>query len=83
MWYRVRVPYTNLLAGQKIAVPRANDIDVDGAGRLYVASWKNGRFKYDGEDIGYVAMISPPDWKASSVPKFDQMNGDELVGLLR
>ncbi|MFT4586053.1 MAG: putative membrane-bound dehydrogenase-like protein [Limisphaerales bacterium] len=42
-----------------IGVPRPNDIDNDAQGRLYVASWKDGRFKYDGENIGFVAMVEP------------------------
>ena len=37
-----------------IDVPRGTDIDVDGAGRLYVASWANGSFSYTDPNVGYV-----------------------------
>ncbi|MDA1015258.1 MAG: discoidin domain-containing protein, partial [Planctomycetota bacterium] len=31
-----------------LKIPRPTDIDVDGSGRMYVSSWKNGKFAYSG-----------------------------------
>ena len=42
-----------------LKVPRVTDICADGSGRMYVSSWKNGRFGYDGPNVGFVAMVSP------------------------
>ncbi len=57
-----------------IAVPRVNDIDVDGAGRLFVTS---------GASNGYVAMVTPPKWKSRKVPEFSQLKISGLIDLLR
>ncbi|MFT5495845.1 MAG: putative heme-binding domain-containing protein [Kiritimatiellia bacterium] len=44
------------------SVERITDGDVDGSERLYLASWRGGKFKYDGEEIGYVAIAKPKGW---------------------
>ena len=41
-----------------ITVPRPNDITVDGSGRMYVASWSGGQFRYAGEQVGYLARVT-------------------------
>jgi putative heme-binding domain-containing protein len=41
-----------------LAVPRPNDIAVDGSSRLYVASWAGGQFRYAGENVGYIARLT-------------------------
>ena len=40
-----------------LRIPRPTDIDADASGRLYVSSWKNGKFNYDGPNVGFVAQI--------------------------
>jgi putative heme-binding domain-containing protein len=62
-------------AGQEVflEIPRPTDMDVDGQGRLYVSSWRDGGFNYSGPNVGYVAQVralsSPleqfPDLKAA------------------
>ena len=37
---------------------------IDGASRLYVASWKGGQYRYGGEQIGYIARLTYPGAKA-------------------
>ena len=66
-----------------IAIPRPTSMDVDGWGRLYVASWKGGGFSYNGENVGYVALLTPPNGKKQTVPEFGQLRNSELVDLLK
>ncbi|MEA2711544.1 MAG: hypothetical protein QOF78_4145 [Phycisphaerales bacterium] len=40
-------------------VPRGIDIDVDGVGRLYVASWAGGGFSYTDPNVGYILRLTP------------------------
>jgi putative heme-binding domain-containing protein len=60
-----------------IELPRPTDMDVDGAGNLFVSSWINATFTYAGPNVGYVARLtkkgrSPtpfPNLKTADVPK--------------
>ncbi|MFD2256966.1 heme-binding domain-containing protein [Luteolibacter algae] len=59
---------------------RAIDIDVDGSSRLYVADWRNGRFRYEPElEIGMVQQILPPDWKERKFPDLKAMDDSSLA----
>ena len=53
-------------AGQEVflGLPRPTDFVLDGASRLYVASWKGGQYRYGGEQIGYIARLTYPGAKA-------------------
>ena len=42
-----------------IKLPRPTDMDVDGSGRLYVTSWKNGKFNFSGPNVGFVTQVTP------------------------
>jgi putative heme-binding domain-containing protein len=66
-----------------ITIPRPTDIDADASGRLYVSSWKNGQFNYDGPNIGFVAMVTPIDFVPHPVPEVANLGEMELVDLLR
>jgi putative heme-binding domain-containing protein len=66
-----------------ITIPRPTDIDADASGRLYVSSWKNGQFNYDGPNIGFVAMITPIDFVPHPVPEVADLEEAALVQLLR
>jgi len=66
-----------------ITIPRPTDIDADASGRLYVSSWKNGQFNYDGPNIGFVAMVTPIDFVPHPVPEVADLSEAELVDLLR
>ncbi len=66
-----------------LKLPRPTDIDVDASGRMFVSSWKNGKFNYDGPNIGFVAMIMPIDFVPQPVPPAGQLQMDQLLELLR
>ena len=65
-----------------LQLPRPTDIDVDGSGRMYVSSWKNGRFGYDGPDIGFVAQVKPQNFTPKPIPHLPNVVEKELVQLL-
>jgi putative membrane-bound dehydrogenase-like protein len=65
-----------------LKIPRPTDIDVDGSGRMYVSSWKNGKFAYDGPNVGFVAQITPIDFTPKPFPQLDKLNEKQLVELL-
>jgi len=62
-----------------VSIPRPTDMDVDANGRLYIASWKDGKFKYKGEDVGFVARLTPKDFAPSPTPDVTQRQDDELL----
>ncbi|MCP4852951.1 MAG: c-type cytochrome [Fuerstiella sp.] len=66
-----------------LKIPRPTDIDVDASGRMYVSSWKNGKFAYDGPDVGFVAQITPADFVPKPVPDVQQLEDAPLVDLLQ
>ena len=42
-----------------MTMPRATDLEVDGAGRLYAASWEGAMYTYAGPNVGYVIRLAP------------------------
>lgn len=66
-----------------IRIPRPTDIDVDGSGRMYVSSWKDGRFSYQGEYVGFVAQIVPDGIGLASVPDAGTLDSKQLIQQLR
>ena len=62
-----------------ITVPRPTDIDVDGMGRLYVASWRNGSFTYSGDNVGFVARVVPKDHKPEPFPNLGKASEANLL----
>ncbi len=65
-----------------LKLPRPTDIDADASGRLYVSSWKNGKFGYDGPNIGFVAQVTPANFLPKPVPDVKALDGSNLVDLL-
>ncbi len=63
-----------------LKLQRPTDIDVDGSGRMYVSSWKNGKFDYSGPDVGYVAQVTPIDFLPKPFPDLASATDAELVG---
>ncbi|MCB1234108.1 MAG: discoidin domain-containing protein [Verrucomicrobiae bacterium] len=51
-----------------IAIPLPVDLDLDGTGRIYVASWRPGESSDPAEGAGFVASILPPGWKSGAPP---------------
>jgi putative heme-binding domain-containing protein len=62
-----------------IKIPRPTDIDVDGSGRMYVSSWKNGKFAYDGPNVGFVAQLTPIDFTPKPFPNLNEADPDDLL----
>lgn len=59
---------------------RATDIDVDGSSRLYLADWRNGKFKYDpNQKVGMVQRVLPPNWKFREFPNIKKMSDTDLA----
>ncbi|MEW4487459.1 discoidin domain-containing protein [Thalassoglobus sp. JC818] len=66
-----------------LRIPRPTDIDIDAAGRMYVSSWKNGNFAYDGPDVGFVAQIVPDGLTPAALPDLKKLDDTVLVSQLR
>ena len=71
-------------AGQDVflGLPRPTDLTIDGASRLYAASWKGGQYRYGGEQIGYIARLTYPGATASQVPDIKSASDARLVELV-
>lgn len=65
-----------------VKIPRPTDIDVDGGGRMYVSSWKDGKFSYSGPNVGFVAQITPAGFTPKPFPYLDRASDAELVAYL-
>ena len=62
-----------------MTLTRATDLDVDGEGHLYAASWDGGNFTYNGPNVGYVLQLTPKEAKAVAAPDFKKMSETQLV----
>ena len=62
-----------------LKLPRPTDMDVDGSGRMYVASWKNGKFAYEGPDVGFVAQVVPAGFVPKPFPFMAEETDAQLV----
>jgi putative membrane-bound dehydrogenase-like protein len=64
-------------------MPRATGMDIDGSGRLYVASWRGGSaVGFEGPNIGFIARVTPKNHKPTPVPDFAKADRAGLIGLL-
>jgi putative heme-binding domain-containing protein len=66
-------------ADNSFRFPRPTDIDVDGSGRLYISSWKDGSFNFSTPDVGFIARMTPKDWKYKAFPDLKKMNVSQLL----
>jgi putative membrane-bound dehydrogenase-like protein len=63
--------------------PRPTGIDMDGSGRLYVASWRGGEAStYVGPNVGFVARITPKGLKPAPAPNLKDVDLAELLRYL-
>ena len=62
-----------------LKLPRPTDLDVDGSGRMYVASWKNGKFAYEGPDVGFVAQVVPTGFVPKPFPFMTEQTDEQLL----
>jgi putative heme-binding domain-containing protein len=68
-------------AGTKkfMGMNRPTDLEVDGMGRLYVASWEGATFTYNGPNAGYIIRLAPKGYKAPAAPNFKSLSASQLV----
>src|SRR5262249_23481892 len=63
--------------------PRPTGIDMDGSGRLYVASWRGGEAStYVGPNVGFIARIAPHGLKSTAFPNLREADLGKLMGLM-
>ncbi len=63
-------------------LPRVTDLDVDAQSRLYIASWREGRYNFSGPDVGFITRFTPKDHQPVPLPDFAKATGAGLVQLL-
>jgi putative membrane-bound dehydrogenase-like protein len=62
-----------------MTMPRATGMDVDGSGRMYVASWLGGEASvYVGTNVGFVARVTPPEFQSITFPDLTGATLEEL-----
>lgn len=62
-----------------LKMTRPTDVDADGMGHLFAASWRGAQFKWDGPDVGYIVRVSPKGAKSEPLPNFEKMTDVELI----
>jgi len=62
-----------------VEMPRPTDMDVDGSGRIYLSSWKDGGFTFSGANVGYVVRVTPPGYEPKAFPDLKKASHEELV----
>jgi glucose/arabinose dehydrogenase len=65
-----------------MGLPKAIDMDADGVGHLYAASWVNGGFSFNGPNVGYVVRLTPKDHKPATFPDLNKSTDEQLVGFI-
>ena len=65
-----------------VRAPRVTDLDVDANSHLYVASWRGATFTFTGEDVGFLARVSPKGYQPEPLPNFTKLESSALVKLL-
>jgi putative membrane-bound dehydrogenase-like protein len=65
-----------------LEIPRPTDMDVDGQGRIYVSSWRDGGFNYSKPDVGYVIRVVARDAKPEKVPDIKNASDYQLIDYL-
>jgi putative membrane-bound dehydrogenase-like protein len=63
--------------------PRPTGIDMDGSGRLYVASWRGGEAStYVGPNVGFIARVTPRGLQAVPSPNLKEADLAQLIHLM-
>jgi putative membrane-bound dehydrogenase-like protein len=70
-------------AADFLKISRPVDIDYDGAGKFYVASWRDGGFSYSHPFVGYIAVIEHTAGKYQPLPDVAKLDVKQLLAELR
>jgi putative heme-binding domain-containing protein len=62
-----------------ISLPRPTDMDIDGSGRMYISSWRDGGFTYGGPFVGYVIRVTPPNHQPRPFPDLAKASAADLL----
>jgi len=66
-----------------IRIPSPTGIDMDPRGHLYVGSWKGGRYRHAGPDVGFVSRVVPEGQERAMAPQISHLSDADLVEILR
>jgi putative heme-binding domain-containing protein len=63
-----------------LKIPRPTGMDLDGSGRLYVASWRGGEAStYVGPNVGFIARVTPRGLKPEPFPNLKEADLAQLI----
>ncbi|MFP6665847.1 MAG: ThuA domain-containing protein [Pirellulales bacterium] len=62
-----------------VQLPRPTDLDVDGQGRVTIASWHNGQFAFKGPDVGFLVQLTPENAKSEPFPDLKNASETDLL----
>ena len=65
-----------------LEIPRPTDLSVDGRSRMYVSSWHEGKFRYAGENVGYILQLTPSGNSPPPLPDLEEADADVLLDVL-
>lgn len=61
-----------------LKLPRVTDLDVDGNGAIYAASWRGASFTWVGPEVGFIARVTPKGYKPEAYPDFEALSENQL-----
>jgi putative heme-binding domain-containing protein len=62
-----------------LKLTRPTDMDVDGAGRIYITSWEGATFTYNGPNAGYVVRVTKKDLPKVEIPNIAKATDEQLT----
>ena len=65
-----------------LQLTRVTDLDADGVGTIYAASWRDGTFTWTGPHVGFVACLRPTGRTSAAAPDFASADAATLCALL-
>ncbi|HEY8483243.1 MAG TPA: PVC-type heme-binding CxxCH protein [Longimicrobiales bacterium] len=65
-----------------LSIPRPTDMVMDEASHMYVASWMNGQYRYQGDNVGFIVRVSYPGKPGSRFPRLASLRDAKLVDVL-
>jgi putative heme-binding domain-containing protein len=65
-----------------VSLPKPTDMDVDGSGRLYVTSWRDGSFNFSHPYVGFIARLVPKNWQYVAFPDVAKLDDKGLIGMI-